>query len=165
MRKIVDPICLVEDDENVEGKQELFSRLEQAILFMKQLQTSSLQQIDEDKIQQLEDALADLETGLDFRRWLAEQVRSWCAVKRGRGRRKLTGGRIIQQPPMDSLIRDILREKKESLGVLDITNALVQEKGYVSQAKDLKGQVRILLYKNHKGWFIKTEPGKFSIAS
>ena len=41
---------------------------------------------------------------------------------------------------------------------------LLKEKGYKTKAKNFKSQVRILLYKNEKGLFKKTGPGKFSHA-
>ena len=80
--------------------------------------------------------------------------------KRIRKARKRT-----RQHSLSSLIVEILKEKKKPLGVNELCDALLTEKGYKSRAKNFKSQVRILLYKNDKGLFKKTGPGKFALAA
>jgi HB1, ASXL, restriction endonuclease HTH domain len=70
----------------------------------------------------------------------------------------------IRQPSLSSLIVDILKEKKEPLGVNNICEGVLKEKGYKTKAKNFKSQVRILLYKNEKGLFKKVGPGEFGLA-
>lgn len=85
----------------------------------------------------------------------------------GRGRRK--SGRAARrgavQPSLNSLIEEVLREKKKPLGVNEICDALLQEKNYRTKAKNFKSNVRILLYKNELGAFRKTAPGRFQLAA
>ena len=69
------------------------------------------------------------------------------------------------QPSLSSLITEILKEKKKSLGVNDICDALLKEKKYKTKAKNFKANVRILLYKNEKGLFKKAGPGRFRLAA
>ena len=71
----------------------------------------------------------------------------------------------IRQPSLSSLIVEILKEKKRSLGVNELCDVLLTQKGYKTRAKNFKSQVRILLYKNEKGLFRKTGPGKFALAA
>ena len=71
----------------------------------------------------------------------------------------------VAQPPLATLIAEILREKKKPLGVNDICDALLQEKKYKTRAKNFKANVRILLYKNEKGLFKKAGPGRFRAAA
>ncbi len=82
----------------------------------------------------------------------------------GRGARK-SGKKKALQPPLSSLIAEILKEKKRPLGVNDICDALLKEKKYKTKAKNFKANVRILLYKNEKGLFRKAGPGKFRPAA
>ncbi len=96
-------------------------------------------------------------------------LQSILASKRGAGRLR---GRIslrarrkrIVQPSVSSLVVEILKEKKKPLKVNEISNAFLNEKGYKTQAKNFKGQLRILLYKNDKGLFKKVGPGVFALA-
>ena len=69
------------------------------------------------------------------------------------------------QPSLSSLIAEILKEKKKPLGVNDICDALLKEKKYKTKAKNFKANVRILLYKNEKGLFKKSGPGRFRSAA
>jgi hypothetical protein len=81
-------------------------------------------------------------------------------AKKKRAKRKR-----VAQPSLASLIAEILREKKKPLGVNDICDALLKEKKYKTKAKNFKGNVRILLYKNEKGLFKKAGPGRFRLAA
>ena len=83
------------------------------------------------------------------------------AKKKGaaRGRR-----RRIAQPSLSSLVVEILKEKKKSLTINDICDALLQEKNYQTRAKDFKAQVRVMMYRNDKGLFKKASPGLFKLA-
>ncbi len=71
----------------------------------------------------------------------------------------------VAQPSLSSLIVEILKEKKKPLGVNDICEALLKEKKYKTKAKNFKANVRILLYKNDKGLFKKSGPGRFRLAA
>jgi hypothetical protein len=68
------------------------------------------------------------------------------------------------QPPLSTLIAEVLKEKKRPLGVNEICEALLQEKKYKTKAKNFKANVRILLYKNEKGLYKKAGPGRFRLA-
>jgi hypothetical protein len=81
-----------------------------------------------------------------------------------KGTRKSAKKKAVQ-PPLSSLIVEILTEKKKPLGVNDICDALLKEKKYKSKAKNFKANVRILLYKNEKGLFKKAGPGRFRLAA
>ena len=81
-----------------------------------------------------------------------------------KGTRKSAKKKAVQ-PPLSSLIVEILKEKKKPLGVNDICDALLKEKKYKTKAKNFKANVRILLYKNDKGLFKKAGPGKFKLAA
>jgi hypothetical protein len=74
----------------------------------------------------------------------------------GRGRRR------IAQPSLSALIVEILKEKKRPLGINEISDALLKEKGYRTRAKDFKAQVRVTVYRNDKGWFKKVKAGLFA---
>ena len=80
------------------------------------------------------------------------------------GTRKSAKKKAVQ-PPLSSLIVEILKEKKKPLGVNDICDALLKEKKYKTKAKNFKANVRILLYKNEKGLFKKAGPGRFRLAA
>lgn len=71
----------------------------------------------------------------------------------------------VPQPSLSSLIADILKEKRKPLGVNEICDALLREKNYKTKAKSFKSNVRILLYKNEKGLFKKSGPGRFRLAA
>ena len=79
----------------------------------------------------------------------------------GRATRKGAKRKKAVQPPLTTLIAEILKEKKKPLGVNDICDALLTEKKYKTKAKNFKANVRILLYKNEKGLFKKAGPGRF----
>ena len=81
-----------------------------------------------------------------------------------KGTRKSAKKKAVQ-PPLSSLIVEILKEKKKPLGVNDICDALLKEKKYKTKAKNFKANVRILLYKNDKGLFKKAGPGRFRLAA
>ena len=81
-----------------------------------------------------------------------------------KGTRKSAKKKAVQ-PPLSSLIVEILKEKKKPLGVNDICDALLKEKKYKTKANNFKANVRILLYKNEKGLFKKAGPGRFRLAA
>ncbi len=87
---------------------------------------------------------------------------------RGRGKGKAgrpAGRKRIAQPSLNSLIEEILREAKKPLGVNEICDALLNRKNYRTKAKSFKSNVRILLYKNERGAFKKSGPGRFALAA
>ena len=69
----------------------------------------------------------------------------------------------IDQPSLASVTLEIMKEKKGPLTVNDIHDALLNEKKYQTQAKNFKGNLRVLLYKNDKGLFRKVGPGEFGL--
>jgi hypothetical protein len=73
--------------------------------------------------------------------------------------------RRIAQPSLSSLIVEILKEKKRPLRINEICDALLKEKNYQTRAKDFKGQVRVMMYRNDKGLFGKPKPGLFKLVT
>jgi repressor of nif and glnA expression len=61
----------------------------------------------------------------------------------------------IRQTSVSSLIVEILKEKKNPLGLNEICDSLLKQKGYQTKAKNFKSQVRILLFKKEMGAFSK----------
>jgi hypothetical protein len=92
------------------------------------------------------------------------KVRKQAAKLKGRPRRAAKKERIVQ-PSLSSLVVQILKEKKKPQKVNDITEALLSEKKYKTQAKNFKANVRILLYKNDKKLFKKVGPGQYGLAT
>jgi uncharacterized protein (UPF0335 family) len=80
------------------------------------------------------------------------------SVRKGKRRR-------IAQPSLSSLVVEIMNEKRKALTINDICSALLEEKGYLTQAKDFKAQVRVMMYRNDKGLFKKPKPGLFTLAA
>lgn len=85
---------------------------------------------------------------------------------RAPGRPKGTRGRKrgAGQLPLDRVVQEVLEEKKKPMRVSEICDAVLGEKKYRSKAKNFKGQLRIVLYKNEKGFFKKEGPGLFGLA-
>jgi HB1, ASXL, restriction endonuclease HTH domain len=79
------------------------------------------------------------------------------SVKRPRRKR-------ILQPSLSTVIVQVLEEKKRPMKINDIHDTLLKEKDYKTEAKNFKANVRILLYKNEKGFFKKVGPGRFALA-
>ena len=77
---------------------------------------------------------------------------------------KRTRKRIVR-PSLSSVMVELLKEKKKPLKVNEIHDAVLKEKKYITQAKNFKAQVRILLYKNDKGLFKKIKPGVFGLTA
>jgi len=77
---------------------------------------------------------------------------------------KSTPRKRIAQPSIQSLIIDTLREKHRPLSVNEIADALLQEKKYRTKSGNFKNQLRVLLYRNQKGLFRKTDAGTFTLA-
>jgi len=92
------------------------------------------------------------------------KVRKQAAKLKGRPRRAAKKERIVQ-PSLSSFVVQILKEKKKPQKVNDITEALLSEKKYKTQAKNFKANVRILLYKNDKKLFKKVGPGQYGLAT
>ncbi len=78
--------------------------------------------------------------------------------RKKRARRKKTG-----QPSIQTLIVEILREKKKPLSVNEISDILLKEKKYKTKSANFKNQLRVLLYRNDKGLFTKAGTGKFGL--
>jgi histone H1/5 len=85
-------------------------------------------------------------------------------VKRAPAARKRAGRKKVAQPSIQSLIVDILQEKKKPLSVNEIGDALLLEKKYKTKSTNFKNQLRVLLYRNQKGLFRKTDAGRFDLA-
>ncbi|MEW6443592.1 MAG: HTH domain-containing protein [bacterium] len=68
----------------------------------------------------------------------------------------------IRQPSLSSVVLSILKENKKPLKISDIATQALEQKKYKTQAKNFKGQLRIVLYKNEKGLFKKMGPGLFA---
>lgn len=84
--------------------------------------------------------------------------------KAGR-KKKVSGARTrVDQPPVDLLIAEVLSEKKRALSVADLETALIREKGYKTQSKNFRNQLRVTLYRNQKKLFKKTFPGFFDLS-
>ncbi len=73
-------------------------------------------------------------------------------------------GKKPAQPSIQSLIVEILQEKKKPLSVNEISDALLKEKGYKTKSSNFKNQLRVLLYRNQKGLFKKVGAGQFGLA-
>jgi len=88
--------------------------------------------------------------------------------KKGAGKktaaRKKARRKRAAQPSIPSLVVEILKEKKKPQSVKEICDALLNEKKYKTRAKNFGNQIRVLLYKNQKGFFKKVGPGKFTLA-
>jgi|GEM_PF-385873 len=86
-------------------------------------------------------------------------VREAAAKKRRARTRNRTA-----QPPLSSVIVEILKTRKKPLRVNEIHDALLNEKKYKTKAKNFKAIVRNILYKNEKELFEKAGPGAFTLA-
>jgi len=92
------------------------------------------------------------------------QAASVKKAAKSRGKKSAKRTRAAQ-PSVDSLIAEILTEKKKPVGVNEICDALLEEKKFKTKAKNFKANVRIVLYKNEKGLFRKVGPGRFRPAA
>jgi len=121
-----------------------------------------------EKIERLEKRRKSLEKELAS---VVKQIESlgMSTVATSPGRRKKgvrrAKRRRIAQPSLSSLIVEILKEKKRPLKINEICDALLKEKNYRTRAKDFKAQVRVMMYRNDKGLFVKTKPGLFTLAA
>jgi hypothetical protein len=68
------------------------------------------------------------------------------------------------QPSIQTLIVEILQDKKKPLSVNDISDSLLNEKKYKTKSSNFKNQLRVLLYRNQKGLFKKVGAGQFGLA-
>ena len=71
----------------------------------------------------------------------------------------------VVQAPLSAFVVEVLKERKKPLRIQEISDAVLNEKHYRTYAKNFKGQLRILLYKNEKGLFRKAGPGLFTLAA
>ena len=70
----------------------------------------------------------------------------------------------VLQPSLPSLMIEILKENKKPQKINEICDILLTEKKYRTKAKNFKNQIRVILYKNEKGYFKKAGPGLFALA-
>ena len=121
----------------------------------------------EKKKKGLEKGLADVTRQMDALEKAVERVVGKGKPIRVPSKRKEGGGRRgkrIRQPSLASLVVEVLQEAKKPMRVADICTAVLEGKQYRTRARDFKSQLRIILYKNEKGLFKKTAPGKFALA-
>ena len=69
----------------------------------------------------------------------------------------------ITQPPLDSVIVDVMKKSKKPLTVNQLEEIIKKEKRFVSNSKNFKNNIRVVLYKNDKKSFRKVAPGKFAL--
>jgi len=126
-----------------------------------------------EKLDALQKKKQDMEKSLaDVNRQIESLIGSTGKTAgRGSGRPKGTSRksvkrrkRRIAQPSLSSVVVEILLEKKKPMKVNEIHDAVLSEKGYKTNAKNFKAQLRVLLYKNDKGLFKKMKPGLFALA-
>jgi repressor of nif and glnA expression len=70
----------------------------------------------------------------------------------------------LSQPSIQTLIVEILQEKKKPLSVNEIADSLLKEKKYKTKSANFKNQLRVLLYRNQKAMFKKVGTGQFGLA-
>jgi hypothetical protein len=73
-------------------------------------------------------------------------------------------GKKSSQPSIESLVVEILKEKKRTLAVNEIAVSLLNEKKYMTSSANFKNQLRVILYRNQKGLFKNVGPGEFALA-
>ena len=71
----------------------------------------------------------------------------------------------ILQPSLASLVVEVLKENRKPMKISDLAATVLDQKKYRTHAKNFKGQLRIILYKNEKGFFKKVGPGLFTVAA
>jgi hypothetical protein len=79
-------------------------------------------------------------------------------------KKKSARGKKPIQPSIQSLVVEILKEKKKSLSVNEIADSLLNEKKYKTTSGNFKNQLRVILYRNQKGLFKKLGSGEFALA-
>jgi len=148
---------------------------------IKMLESTSLQQLQslltaKEKLDKLQSKKSSLEKDLasvdkEIASLQGSMGKPVPAKRRGRkpskvvrAKRKPRKGKKAAQPSIQSLIVDILQEKKKPLSVNEISDALLKEKGYKTKSSNFKNQLRVLLYRNQKGLFKKTGAGLFGLA-
>lgn len=118
---------------------------------------------------ELEKSLAEVEKRiqdlLESKKGLAAKVgrssRAPLKPRTGLRRRR----KRISQPSLASLVREVLKENKKPMKVSELAATVLEQKKYKTRAKNFKGQLRIILYKNEKGLFKKVGPGSFTVAT
>jgi len=86
------------------------------------------------------------------------------AVPKPKAVKKLPAKKKIVQPSIESLIVDVMKEKKKPLTVYDLASALINQKKYQTTSKEFDAQIRVMMSKNKKGLFKKLGEGKFELA-
>jgi hypothetical protein len=79
-------------------------------------------------------------------------------------KKRARAGNKSLQPSIQSLVVEILQEKKKSLSVNEIADSLLNEKKYKTASANFKNQLRVVLYRNQKGLFKKLGSGQFALA-
>jgi len=93
------------------------------------------------------------------------QKQSISKKKAVRAKRKPAAkGTKPAQPSIQSLILEILKDKKKPLSVNEIADSLLKEKKYKTKSSNFKNQLRVLLYRNQRGLFKKVGAGQFGLA-
>jgi len=89
----------------------------------------------------------------------AAKKTSATTTKKPAARRRKTS-----QPSIQSLIIQVLQEKKGPVSVNEIADSLLNDKGYKTSSANFKNQLRVLLYRNDKRLFKKVGSGQFALA-
>lgn len=118
---------------------------------------------------ELEKSLADVERRIQG---LVGSKRG-VAAKAGKAARGVPAARRrvgkarkrVSQPSLASVVLEVLKESKKPMKISDIATAVLEQKKYRTRAKNFKGQLRIILYKNEKKCFKKVGPGLFTAAA
>jgi len=72
--------------------------------------------------------------------------------------------RRTAQLSIEKLIIEMIRENQRPMTVNEIAHTLLNEKQYRTTSGNFKNQLRVLLYRNRKGLFKKTDAGTFDLA-
>lgn len=75
-----------------------------------------------------------------------------------------TGKKKTAQPPIKPLVVDVLAKKKRAMTIQEISDAILHERKFQTDAKNFRGNVALVLYGDKKGLFRKLEAGKFALA-
>ena len=62
------------------------------------------------------------------------------------------------------LVVEVIKEASKPMGVDELAEALVANKGMPDTGKNLRSNLRVMLYQNRKGLFIKVDKGVFGLA-
>ena len=70
-----------------------------------------------------------------------------------------------RQPTIEALMVELFRERKRPLSVNELTDGVLNEKGYKSTSPNFRNQLRVLLYRNRKGLYQRVGKGRFTLAN